>query len=115
MIKMLLTLKLFLVLVIFSPATLATAYQGKVTNVFAWNGKIFVHFTEGGTADYCSQSLDRYIAWIDPESEYGKTMITLAISAKLSGRLVWVAGNGSCISAGSGRYAEVLTAIDLKG
>lgn len=65
--------------------THATSYQGYVKNVFALYGKIFIYFIGGGSRSFCEQeSAERFIAWIDPETEYGKAMLSISITAKIT-------------------------------
>lgn len=92
------------------------SYQGKVSNVFAYSDKVFVFVSEGFYDDpnTCTDRTDRLSLWIDPATDYGKALLSISLTAKTTGRLVWAGGSNSCI-AGPGGNSEQLTTIDLKG
>jgi len=102
--------------VVFSCASFAGSYQGTVKSVFAYNGKIYVLMREGhyDNANTCTGNANQFHAWVDPSTEFGKALISIALAAKVSGKVVWAAGNNSC-SAGALGLAEHLIALDLKG
>jgi len=54
---------------------------------------------------------------VDPSTPFGRTLVAVALSAKLSGRLVYAIGNGTCTGGNpyNGGNAEVLIGMDLKG
>ncbi|MDH5325952.1 MAG: hypothetical protein OEZ68_00625 [Gammaproteobacteria bacterium] len=94
----------------------AGSYQGRVTNVFAYNNKVYV-FVKNGNFDNnntCTGSVQSLTLWLDPQSDYSKAMLSIALTAKTTDKTVWVAGNNVCTGAPSG-YAEGMLAIDLKG
>ena len=54
---------------------------------------------------------------IDPSTPFGRSLVAVAISAKLSGRTVYAIGDGSCTGGApfpSG-VGEGLVGMDLKG
>lgn len=99
-------------------SALAYSYQGTVSNVYANGGLIHVIVSAGsfdsGNSGPCLSLSGNGVYSIDPATSYGRAMVAIAITAKATGRLVWVAGNGTCTSAG-GTAAESLVSIDLKG
>lgn len=100
-----------------SKSVFASAYQGKVTNVFAHAGKVFVTVA-GGAFDgpvSCTTTTDYIMLWIEPGTSYGKALISIALTAKTTDRLTWVAGDSTCIPGPSGITTEQLTSMDLKG
>ena len=109
--------KSLLLLAVFFSAVpaIAGSYQGKVTGIFAYSGKVFISVKNGSfdNPNTCTTQASGMSLWLDPALEYDKAMLSLALSAKVTDRLVWVAG-GSCISGPSGKAAK-LSAIDFKG
>lgn len=92
----------------------ASSYQGKVTNVTATGGKIIITLQNGsGSASCGSANGTRY--YLDPSVDIDKVVISLAITAKVADKLVWVMGNGSCIAGWPYYDAEKLTDFDFKG
>ena len=100
----------------------ATTYQGYVTNVTAANGAIYVALNNGnfaGGTGSCPNGTGIIfaIASSPSASDFGKTMIALAMSAKLTGLLIYAVGDGNCAYPNpySGGSTEALTYLDLKG
>jgi hypothetical protein len=100
----------------------ATTYQGYVTNVTAPNGAIYVALNNGtfaGGSGSCPNGTGIVLAIpsTPSASDFGKTMMALAMSAKLTGLLVYAVGDGNCAypSPYSGSSTEALIYFDLKG
>ena len=94
----------------------AGSYQGKITSVFPYNGKVYVRVASGGwdNSNTCTTGDNGFEVWLDPAEEFGKSLLSVAMVAKTTDRLVWVVGNGSCSSGPQGQ-AEKINGIDLKG
>lgn len=95
----------------------ASAYQGVVSNVWPHGGKVFVFLSSGsfdGAPSACPASGGRAFYSLDPNTAFGRALMATALSAKLSGRVVWVQGNGACAPSPLGD-SESLNGIDLKG
>lgn len=107
---------MFCIFISYGSASYAGSYQGKVSNVFAYNGKVFVYVDSGSydNSNTCTGSSSQLTLWLDPATDYGKALLSIVLTAKLSDRLVWVVGTNSCL-AGPGGQAEELLGIDLKG
>lgn len=93
-----------------SPAY-ASYYQGYVVSVMADGGKILVVLANGFGQSTCSNPK----FYLDPNAAYDRAMLSLAISAKLTEKLVYVSGNDNCQSEWPYSNAQQLNAIDLKG
>lgn len=105
-----------LALVLATSPCLATSYQGTVSNVFAISGKVHVRVSDGqfdGAQGACPNGSAMWYS-VDPNTAYGRSLIAIAMSAKLSARLVYVGGNGVCDSS-TGIPSETMTLIDFKG
>ncbi len=89
----------------------AGAYQGKVTNVMASGGKVIITLQNGSSTDSTCGNGTRY--YLDPSVDIDKVIISMAITAKISNKLVWVMGSG-CISVWPYYNAEKVTDFDLK-
>lgn len=87
-------------------------YQGYVVNVMADGGKVLVTLANGSGQSICSAGPKFYL---DPNLGCDRAMLTLAISAKLTDKLVYVSGSDNCQSEWPYNNAQQLTAIDLKG
>lgn len=96
----------------------AASYQGYVSNVYAVNGSVFVLVNNGAFDGQPSACPTGSGFWLraDPASPFGRSLISLATAAKLTNKLVWVSGDGSCTAGGGGLpSSEGLTGFDLKG
>ena len=93
----------------------ASAYQGQVVSVYAINNSMLITLGSGafdGPAAGCANAGSSVSYYFDPNTPYGRTLLTLALSAKLTGRLVYASAAAStCGSAGF----EQLQHLDLKG
>ncbi|MCE9685630.1 hypothetical protein LZP73_05290 [Shewanella sp. AS16] len=107
---------IFIILSMYGSDVYAGTYQGKVTNIYAYGGKIFVRIANGGwdSNSTCTTSTDSFEVWLDPENEYGKALLSIALVSKTADKLVWVAGSGTCIDGPRGK-SEGLSGVDLKG
>lgn len=76
----------------------AVAYNGSV----AW---VQLAADLGGTKPACAADR-RNLVW-DPTTAAGKTFLSLAESAKLSGRLVDLSGTGVCLALGSAQEEQL--------
>lgn len=114
--------QLFLLIALASSThcAMAASYQGYVSNVMAFNGSVYVAIGGGnfdGAAGSCANG-SGMIYSIDPSTPGGKALLALAISAKLTGKLVYSIGSGACTPGspfGGGSSSEVLQGLDLKG
>ena len=107
---------LIAVCIFFSQNVLAGYYQGFVERVFSVDhagGRVYVVLENGNGGDSTCTSSAAY--WIDPSTDIGKTFISTALTAKTSGKLVWVSGDNSCHTGWPVDGAQKMTAIDLKG
>jgi hypothetical protein len=100
----------------------AANYQGVVSNVTPYNGRIYVAIGEGGfdgAASACavgSVGMGMIYA-IDPATAFGRSLVTVALAAKLTGKLVYAIGDGACAAGAPfpGGTGEGLAGMDLKG
>jgi len=103
----------------FSGLASASSFQGNVTNFSPSNGKVFVVVSGGfsGAATACANnSASLMMYWIDPATAYGRALMATALSAKLTDKLIYLQGDGTCTSGSVfGREGEALTTTDLKG
>ena len=118
--KMSLVSAAFLALVITSPAESAN-YEGIVTHVAPLNGKVYVALGGGafdGPASACQGNYGSSMVYsIDPNTPFGRSLVAVALSAKLSGLLVYAMGDGSCAWGNPfpGAMNEGMVGMDLKG
>ena len=98
------------------PSTYASSYQGTVVDTYAAGGNIYIILDSGafGSPNTCANGA-RGIYGIDPTTPYGRAMLSIALTAKVTGRLVWAAGDGNCTPTVLGVPVENLVQIDLKG
>lgn len=101
----------------------ATIYQGTVTNVTAYNGIIYVNvqsgnFGSGGQGSCPTGTGMVFTISVNPSaSDFNKSMIALALSAKTTGLMVFAVGDGNCTSGNpyNSGGSEGLIELDLKG
>ncbi len=99
----------------------AANYQGVVVNVTPNNGRVFLAINSGGfdgAASTCFSSPTAMVYSIDVSTAIGKAVLATALSAKLTGRVVYVFGDGTCPAGGNpynGAGSENMSGIDLKG
>ena len=101
----------------------ATVYQGTVTNVTAYNGYIYIavasgSFGSGGQGNCPAAAGMYYSIAVNPSaSDFNKSLIALAISAKTTGLTVFAVGDGNCTSGNpyTGGGSEALIELDFKG
>jgi hypothetical protein len=96
-----------------APSAQASNYAGYVSNVTAYNGKIYVALAAGAEpagANPCSG-----IAFIfDPTTVSGKSYLAIVLTAKISGKRVYIWGDDSCSWTPYGtNTSQVMTGIDL--
>ena len=102
-----------------SSAAMAANYQGTISNVTPFNGKVFVIVSGGGfdgPSGTCPSG-SSMIYSADPSTIFGRTLVAVALSAKLSGRLVYAIGDGVCTGGSPfpNGVGEGLLGVDLKG
>lgn len=105
------------VFLLFSAASFgvdASSYQGKVSNVFAYEGSIYIALNNGYYDSEHTCGDGRAVFRIDQRTSYGKSPLAMALAAKTAQGLVWAAGDDSCIPGGPYGKFEMLTAVDLK-
>lgn len=107
----------FCLLLFCSKAAISSAYQGKVINVFAYSGKVFVTVANGAFDGpvSCTTTTTNMVLWIDPTTAYGKTLVSIALAAKTTGGLVWAGGDNACITGPGAVASEQMVMIDFKG
>lgn len=90
-------------------------YQGYVSNVTIYSGKVYV--VVGGGAGVGSNPCSSIVYIIDPGTAGGKALLATALTAKTTGRLVYVWGDNTCSWApyGSAATGQVMVGLDLKG
>lgn len=103
----------------------ATVYQGIVTNVTAVSGTIYIIVNNGtfgpAGAGSCGTGYPTgmvYSIAVTPSaSDFNKVMISIALSAKVTGIIVYMAGDGVCTNGNpyNGGGSEGLVYLDLKG
>lgn len=104
-----------------SPVASAAAYQGTVVSVFPYNGIVYMALTGGGfdgAATSCQTGINDVMLYaVDPGTSYGRILVSTALAAKVSGKLVYAVGNGVCGNGNpyNGRSYETLLGLDLKG
>lgn len=105
-----------------SAAAEATTYQGTITNITAADGKIYIYVGNGafaGAAGTCNNGSGMVYAipTTPSASDFSKSMIAIALTAKTTGLLVYASGDGNCASgnAYNGGGYEALAYLDLKG
>jgi hypothetical protein len=104
-----------------SPMASAAAYQGTVVSVFPYNGIIYIALTAGGfdgAATSCQTGINDVMLYaVDPNTSFGRILVSTALAAKVSGKLVYAVGNGVCGNGNpyNGRSYETLLGLDLKG
>lgn len=93
----------------------AAAFQGQVVSVYAINNNMLLTLGSGsydGPAASCGNGGSYVLVWFDPATPYGRTLLSLALSAKLTGRVVYATSTSTtCASHG----LEMLQHLDLKG
>ena len=98
-------------------AASAASYQGTISNVWAYGTKVYVIVGDGGfdgSSGSCPLAGNKMMFAIDPNTPYGRALLSIALTAKVTGRLAYVGGNSIC-EGGPGTNAEGLATIDLKG
>lgn len=110
---------LFTALGLASAHVSATDFQGYVKSVFPANGKVYVYAAEGNTtgSSACSGNGSAMVYVIDPNTAFGRALFSVVLTAKVTGRLVYLAGDGACSPSAysSTLPGEGLVAADLKG
>jgi len=109
-------LSLLLVFAMLASDAYAGSYQGQITHVFAYVGKVYIDVQDGGfdNPTTCTGSSDHLALWVDPSTDFGKALVSISLTAKSTGRVVWVSGNNTCITGPLGASEQML-AIDFKG
>lgn len=100
-----------------TPLVLAAVYQGTVVNVAPFNGKVHIVVANGnfdGSPGACPSG-NAMIYGIDPNTAYGRAMVSVALTAKVTGRLVWAVGDANCEWGSPFGQGEGLSGLDLKG
>lgn len=105
---------------IFSSHANAASYQGTISNISVYLNKIYMVVTNGtfdGTPSTCGTTANM-VFWFDPATSAGKAALALAITAKTTGRLVYVIGDGVCVGGSiylNSGMSEGLLGLDFKG
>ena len=96
----------------FAATANAAYYQGVVTSVQANGGKVLVVVSNGSGSGLCGSTA---VFYLDPTVEYEKVMLSIAMSARVTGLLVWVGADDTCQTAWPITNTQHMVAIDLKG
>jgi hypothetical protein len=97
----------------------AARYQGTVSNVTPYNNLVFVAVSGGGfdgPASTCYSSSNG--AMFDPSTAVGKAITATMLTAKVTGRLVYVYGDATCpatVNPYDSQHSENMVGVDLKG
>ena len=86
-------------------------YQGYVTDVQTVGGIALVQLSNGSGQLLCSTPL----FWFDPTTAYGQSEMALAITAKATGTVVYIQGNGTCTSAWPESNSEQVSTLSWSG
>ncbi len=97
--------------VVWTSAASGSDYEGNITSINANGGKAMVTLANGSGASYCPAGPKFYL---DPNVACDKAMLSLALTAKATRRLVYVSGTNTCESAWPYDHSQQLTSIDLK-
>jgi len=98
----------------------ASAYQGQVLSVTPYNGLVYVNVGNGGfdgASSACPNGSSMVYSFA-PTTPFGNSMLAVLLSAKLTGRVVYMYGNGNCVMGTpySGSIgSETLGGVDFKG
>ena len=98
----------------------AANYQGVIASVFAINNLAYV-FINNGTFDGSSSSCRTGAGMVysfDPTTAFGRSLLSVVLTAKSTGALVYAVGSPSCAASspyGAGGTGETLTGMDVKG
>ena len=95
----------------------AASYQGTVSHVWAYQGKVYLIVDNGGfdgSPGSCPSSANAMQYMMDPATPYGRALISIAMTAKVTGRLIYIGGDGICTN-GPGGTAEGIAHMDFKG
>lgn len=97
---------------------IAASYQGTISSVAPYQGKVYVVISNGyfdGAASSCPFG-SAMVYSIDPATPFGRSLVAVSLSAKLTGRVVYAIGDNTC--AGGAPFpgaGEGLVGMDLKG
>lgn len=94
----------------FTATARAADYQGYVVAIMAVGGKVFVQMANGFGHSVCSGG-PRF--FLDPTLAYDKAMLTLSITAKAEGSLVYVGADDACVTGWPYDNSQQLTAINV--
>lgn len=98
--------------------SIAANYQGYVTSVYPYNTLVYVVISNGafdGGSSTCRSATDMVYSF-DPSTAIGRAIMAVALTAKVSGVLVYAAGTSSCTTGSPfGGGSEGLRGMDLKG
>jgi hypothetical protein len=115
------TLKGLLVVPLIGACIQATAanYQGTVSHVMPYNGKVYIVIQNGsfdGAASACPFNGASMVYGIDLSNAFGHALEAVALSARLTGKLVYAVGDGNCIAGNpfAGSTSESLAGLDIK-
>lgn len=95
------------------------AYQGIITHVYPSNGMVYVLVANGafdGSQGNCPSPGNAMLFSLDPATAFGRALLSVALSAEVSGKTVWAAGDSVCTGGSPyGTSSEGLVGMDLKG
>lgn len=95
---------------------LAWDYEGYISNVTVYKGKVYIAVGEGvGGAG--SNPCAGAIFIFDPSTSIGRALLSTSLTAKATGRRVYVWGDNNCSWApyGGGATGQGMVGLDLKG
>jgi hypothetical protein len=85
--------------------------------VWAYQGKVYFIIANGafdGSSGSCPWAANSMMYAADPTTPWGRSLISIALTAKLTARLVYIGGDGACAPAPGGN-AEGIVHMDFKG
>ncbi len=85
-------------------------YTGSIKQVFAANQKVYILLENGSGSSTCGAGNSFSI---DPTTELGKAMISIALTAKTTNNAVWVGGTGTCDGYSPYSGSEIIASINL--
>ena len=113
-------LALAVVATVTSGSANASNFQGTINNVTPMGSMVWIALTGAfdGAGSTCVPGTTGMTFAFDPSTAIGKAFLATALSAKVTGKLVYAMGTATCQASGNpynGGGAELLYGIDLKG
>ncbi len=96
----------------------ACYFHGYVTDIQTVGGIALVQLSNGSGAQFActaTSTTGPALFWFDPTTSYGQATMALAITAKATGTLVYIQGNGTCTSAWPESNSEQVSTLSWSG